>query len=96
MSARLIVIWPDDRLTKRDPGIKAAVGAQNVHVRLAIIVLVRLIHIRRGQDNQTRPKIVPLQLYFVSLEERLLRNGGSELGNIEDFDGSRLALRIKR
>lgn len=48
---RLIVVWPDDRLTERDPGIKAAVGAQNVHVRLAIIVLVRLIHIRRGQDN---------------------------------------------
>ena len=66
--------------------VKGAVRTQNVHVRFAIVTLVRLINLSLGKNNQARAQIIPLQLHLVSLEESLLRNRCAELRHLKDLD----------
>ena len=57
-----------------------------------LVVFARLIDLCLSFDDQASPLIVPLELDLVSLEEVLLGNGGIEIGNIENLDGTWLTL----
>lgn len=79
-------------LVQRDAGIKCAAGTEKVQRRLAVVALARAVHIRLGQHEDAGTLLVPLELDLVALEERLLRDGAVENGNVEDLDGGGLSL----
>lgn len=79
-------------LVKSDASVERAVGAQEVHVGLAVVALVGLVNLCLCQHNQSSSELVPLELDLVGLEESLLRNRTGELGNVEDLDGGGVSL----
>lgn len=79
-------------LVKSDASVERAVGAQEVHVGLAVVALVGLVNLCLRQHNQSSSELVPLELDLVGLEEGLLRNRAGELGNVEDLDGGGVSL----
>ena len=79
-------------LVKSDTSVERAVGAQEVHVGLAVVALVGLVNLCLRQHNQSSSELVPLELDLVGLEEGLLRDRAGELGNVEDLDGGGVTL----
>ena len=78
--------------TKLDPRVKATVCTENIHIGLSVVALVSLVDIGLCKHNQVGTRLVPLQLHLVALEECLLRNRGRKRWDVEDLDGSGLAL----
>jgi hypothetical protein len=81
--------------TELDAGVESPIRAQNVHVRLAIVALVRLVHLGLREHNQARAAIVPLELDLVALEKRLLRHGRRKAGHVVHLHRRRLALALR-
>lgn len=79
-------------LTKGDSGVKAAIGAQKVHVGLAVVTLVGLVNVGLRKDNQACALVIPFHRHLVTFVEGLLRHSSVEVRHVEHFDGRRLAL----
>ena len=71
-----------------------AVDAQEIHGSLAVVTLVALVYICPGQHDETRAHLVPLEIDFVALEERLLRDSLVKVRHLKDLDESRLTLAV--
>ncbi|KAF1737110.1 hypothetical protein CRV24_002725 [Beauveria bassiana] len=80
-------------LIQRDASIERTVCAQEIEGRLAVVALTRAVDIGLGQNEDAGTALVPFQLDLVALEKRLLRDGGVELGDVENADRGRLTLR---
>jgi hypothetical protein len=70
--------------TKVDPRVKATIGAEQVHSRLAIIALACLVNFGLRQHNEAGSVVVPLELNLVAFEEVLLRGRAVEFWHIVD------------
>ena len=79
-------------LVELDARVKGTVGAEDVHVGLAVVALVGLVDVGLRQDDDAGAEVVPLELDLVALVEGLLRDGRVELGHLEDLDRGRHSL----
>lgn len=81
--------------TQVNSGVKAAIGAENVHVGFAIVTLVGLVNLGLGQHNQASPVLIPLELNLVALEKGLLRDWQFKGRHIENLDSGWLTLAFR-
>lgn len=79
-------------LVQRDAGVEGTGGAEKIQGSFTIIALSGAVNVGLCQDNQAGAVLVPLQLDLVTLEECLLGDRAVEERNVEDLNGSRLAL----
>lgn len=79
-------------LVKSYPRIKSTTCAQHVECSLSVVTLACLVDLCLRKNNQGGTQLIPLQLDLVALEEGLLRYGAGELRDVENLDGSWLAL----
>ena len=62
-------------LIKRDVVVKITRSAKNVKSQLSVITCVRAVDIDLREDKDQSAKVIPFDLGFFCLEERLLAGG---------------------